>query len=130
MREGTRPFSLENGRVTIELGTRFSPSDIAITMQAVLCHEDFAPGFHVLFDARGSEVNPSLQEIKEMLATTHQVAKHFSGRWAVVVSDPLRYGLARMASSLASPLGMKMNAFHSLNEALSWLEEDDDSASK
>ncbi len=98
--------------------------EIPRTFQAIVSDARFTEGRHVVFDARGSLMNPSLSELKSMLATVNAVSSRFSGKWAIVVSDPLRYGLSRMASSLASPLGMKMNAFHSIAEADVWLKEE------
>lgn len=118
-----RPFTFEEGRVTIVLLSSFDVDELAQTMESVLAHPDFTPGRDVVFDARGNDINPNLAEIKSMLATLHAMSSEFSGRWAIVVSDALRYGLARMASSLGSPLGMSMGVFHSLAEAQVWLQE-------
>lgn len=124
VRRGVRPFSFEEGRVTIVLSTSLDADELSETMEAVLAHPDFTRGRDVIFDVRGSEINPSFAEIKSMLAAIHAVSSEFSGRFAIVVSDMLRYGLARMASSLSSPLGMQMGAFHSLDDAHQWLRDD------
>ena len=106
------------------LSTSLDADELSETMEAVLAHPDFTRGRDVIFDVRGSEINPSFAEIKSMLAAIHAVSSEFSGRFAIVVSDMLRYGLARMASSLSSPLGMQMGAFHSLDDAHQWLRDD------
>lgn len=124
VRWGERPFTFEPGRVVIVLSSTLDAEELSQTMESVLAHPDFTPGRDVIFDVRGSDINPNFAEIKNMLATIHALSSEFSGRFAIIVSDSLRYGLARMASSLGSPLGMKMNAFYSVEEATQWLREE------
>jgi hypothetical protein len=124
VRRGVRPFTFEEESVTIVLASSFEVEELTATMQAILAHPDFTRGRDVVMDARGSDVNPNLADIKSMLATLHAVSSEFSGCWAVVVSDALRFGLARMASSLGSSLGLKINAFHTPEEAKRWLIEE------
>lgn len=124
VRRGVRPFFFEVSRVTVVLSSSLDVDELAQTMESVLAHPEFVRGSDVVFDVRGSDINPNLANIKNMLATLHALSSEFSGVWAIVVSDSLRYGLARMASSLGAPLGMKMNAFHSLEEAHEWLLEE------
>lgn len=124
VRRGVRPFSFEEGRVTIVVSTSLDADELSETLEAVIAHPDFTRGRDVVFDVRGSDINPAFAEIKNMLAALHAVSSEFSGRYAIVVSDMLRYGLARMASSLSAPLGMKMTAFHSVEEADQWLRDD------
>lgn len=118
---GVIPLVFEEWRVTIVLSSSVLGDELTQTLQSILAHPDFVRGSDVVFDVRGSDVNPNLSDIKQMLTSLQDFSSEFSGCFAVVVSDALRYGLARMASSLAAPLGMKMNAFYSPEDAHKWL---------
>lgn len=118
------PLIFEERRVTIVISSSLARNELSQTIKAVLTHSDFVRGSDVVFDVRGSDSNPKLGDIKQMLTTLHTLSSELSGRFAVVVSDALRYGLARMASSLGAPLGLKIGVFYSIEEAHKWLRDE------
>jgi hypothetical protein len=83
----------------------------------------FRPGMPILFD-------DSLSDVKEVSAdAVRSLAGHFvrlgpqlgSGRAAMLVSQPLMYGLARMFETYAGDAPLTFGVFYVRDEALKWL---------
>jgi hypothetical protein len=76
----------------------------------------------VLVDARASLANPSHQEMRATASFGRRIAHAIGPRVALVVSGTLRYGLARMLSTLGNLLGeLEYEAFHDLEQAERWV---------
>ncbi|MBA4188215.1 MAG: hypothetical protein C0467_09390 [Planctomycetaceae bacterium] len=78
-------------------------------------------GWHLLFDIRKSTENRDPNELRN---TATAIAMHraaLSGRCAVVATDPLHYGLARMFGVFMSGLGFDVNVCNNLEDAKHWL---------
>ncbi len=75
----------------------------------------------LLFDIRSSTENRSSNELRHIafLVSAHQSI--LTGQCALVATDPLHFGLARMAGVYMESLGLKANVFHDPEKALTWL---------
>jgi hypothetical protein len=49
--------------------------------------------------------------------------EQFASRIAIVVSDPLHHGLARIGGSYAEPSGFEVEVFRDLETARAWLSK-------
>ena len=84
------------------------------------------PTKKVLWDlskANGKETKMMGAELKELVETSHKY--HNSGKTAVVATDPIIYGLSKMAEAQIQQYGNEeLNVFKSLLDAFLWLEND------
>lgn len=80
------------------------------------------PSFDLLIDARDSNRVPTLAELETRVATLVALRDRFAGRVAMVVSDDLRFGLARLLEAHLEPFGIEAHAFRAVEPARVWLE--------
>ncbi|MFO0825133.1 MAG: hypothetical protein U0792_18770 [Gemmataceae bacterium] len=80
-------------------------------------------GWHLLFDITRSTENRDPRELRNIAdaIATHRSA--LSGRCAIVATDPLHYGLARMFGVFLGGLGFEVMVSRSLGEAQHWLHD-------
>lgn len=79
----------------------------------------------LLFDIRESAENRSETELRGIAAAVGDHRHLLTGRCAIVASDPLHYGLARMACVYLDGLGLRAGAFGSVDEAEEWVRGTD-----
>ena len=79
-----------------------------------------AGGWHLLFDIRHSTEDRSPDELRGIAAiiTAHRTS--LSGNCAVVASDPLHYGLARMFGVFMEGLGFNASVFDTTEDTVAW----------
>ncbi len=76
----------------------------------------------VLVDARQSRANPPFDEMVQTAMFSQSIAEDIGPRIALVVEGALRYGLARMLSSLAGTDGkLILQPFRKLESARDWV---------
>lgn len=88
----------------------------------VSSHPDFQTGFSFLGDRRDSQSVPDVAYVRA-LADELEVRRHLFGpcRWAVLVSSPVAYGMARMWGLMNDRSGVEVFPFYEPSEALRWL---------
>ena len=95
------------------------------TLKGIYSSEDFDPAFDVLWDIRDADVSSfSHEEIVRLrdLVTGHWGVEGGS-RAALIVSEDLSYGLARMYGSLIeSSSASELRVFRNMEDALNWLQ--------
>lgn len=85
-------------------------------------HPDFGPRYDFLFDRRKIETTPTSAMMRAWMRRHAEFARgHGNGRLAVVVSEPVIFGMMRMASVFAEEDGVALGVFWSVEEALAWL---------
>ncbi len=78
----------------------------------------------LLVDARRSGANPPFDEMVQTAMFSLSIADDIGPRIALVVQGALRYGLARMLSSLAGVDGrLKFRTYLDMDAATAWLLE-------
>lgn len=86
-----------------------------------------SPTKNVLWDfTEMEEVNISSDEVKEIVQYTKSHAdKRKEGRTALVVDTKLKYGLSRMASTLAEieDTPWEIKVFENMDAAMAWISE-------
>jgi hypothetical protein len=88
----------------------------------VLRHPDYRCGFDFFGDRRGVDAAPEPTYIYAVAAEVNARARQLAPcRWAVVVSDILGFGMARMWAILAEQSGVTIHPFQSAEEAAAWL---------
>jgi len=82
----------------------------------------FHPGTHILSDRRELDV-PSPGDVDEAMAFFRSEADRLAGRrWAIVTNQwATSYGMARMIGLYAEGIGMVVQPFVDLVDALAWL---------
>lgn len=91
-------------------------------MSAVLDDPDFDPTFSFLSDWRTAQP-PSVDHVKQGIQFIQRRSAELAERckWAVVVSEIVTFGMARMGSTLAQKTPLWVEPFHDYDEALDWL---------
>jgi hypothetical protein len=104
-----------------------SDGDLIPGYRDLYTHPSWVPGFHELADLRRGDLSAvtsrGLLELAEFVETS---LAGFDGtfRTAVLVSENLPFGMARMYSAFAEESPEAVQVFRELAPALSWLEAD------
>lgn len=77
----------------------------------------------VLVDSRDSRIHPSFDEMREIAKFTLEMSGSLPPRTALIVSDGLQFGLARIFGSLIEFSGWKFKIFRDTESAVHWLQE-------
>jgi len=77
--------------------------------------------WHILFDIRESNENRSSGELNFIAIIIGEHRSMLSGRCAIVVADPLHYGLGRMFATIMMNYQMMVEVKHDVEEAERWL---------
>jgi hypothetical protein len=86
----------------------------------------FRPGMPILFDDSGSDVREvSAEAVKALARYFVRLGEQLGpGRAAMLVSQPLMFGLARMFETYASDTPLTFGVFYAREDALRWLLEE------
>jgi hypothetical protein len=91
-------------------------------LDAVVAHPRYCYGFDFFGDRRDVAEAPEPVYIYAVAAEVNARARLIGPcRWAVVVGDPLAFGMARMWGSMAQSSGVEIRAFRTAEEAAGWL---------
>jgi len=114
-------FTVSSRCVVIVFTGEYDHSDLRATLKRISLEPSFEKNSDVICDARKSRSSPSVNEIRKMLDVIQMSDNDFSGRWAVLVGDPLRFGLTRMAGVFGEVVGVHIRPFKEMQEAVDWL---------
>jgi hypothetical protein len=78
-------------------------------------------GLGILVDVRGTDYTPSSYEVREFANRHNEMTQQWANPSAVVAKGGVRFGMARMMSSLIEVAGGKSAAFTDETEARDWL---------
>lgn len=110
----------EHRLVVRQLCGEVTLADALETALEALEHPDYQPGFVTLQDHRRSHFDLSGVELAE-LARQLRPRIEAIGRMAMVVNNPLAWGITRMAAVFLRPLGAEIRPCHRVKEAKEWL---------
>uniref|UniRef100_A0A832I2W3 STAS/SEC14 domain-containing protein n=1 Tax=Eiseniibacteriota bacterium TaxID=2212470 RepID=A0A832I2W3_UNCEI len=111
------------GRVVeVLLAGDYQEDEVSDLARRVRADPALPPSFDLLIDARASNRAPTVAELEMRVATLAALRDRLTGRIAMVVSDDLRFGLARLLEAHLEPFGMDARAFRSVESARAWLE--------
>jgi hypothetical protein len=81
------------------------------------------PTYDELFDATGALVDLTATEVRELVCLVNQASRTKPlGATAIVATQPVVFGLARMYSTLCESVGARVGVFRTVGEAEKWLE--------
>jgi hypothetical protein len=101
-----------------------SVMEIREAAEAVVDDPQFDRDMHVLGDFREMRWIPSTRELKDVAEFVGSIKEHYCPRTAMVVSNDLLYGVARLFSLIAKTKGYKAKPFKDLSKARAWLQRD------
>jgi hypothetical protein len=105
------------------------PNEWFETMEAVTADARYEPGFDILYDRRNLDHTPDTMYVRAWVFRHADLMKETGdGKLAVVVDQPVVYGMIRMASAFAETAGATVNVFWNLDEALMWLGRSSESS--
>jgi hypothetical protein len=108
--------------IWVTLSGQYSYGEIEQASSRILNDPAFTDDMNLLLDARQVAVNPTLAEVKARAMFLKSVIQKRPGKIIIVVSDTLRYGLARMLSIYARIEGVKVEVFRDIEQARQRLE--------
>ncbi len=97
----------------------------ARAVEELVADPRFRPGMPILFDDYGADVrNVSVEDVKALAHHFVRLSPELgSARAAMLVSEPLTFGVARMFEQYASNASLTFSVFYRREEAVRWLLE-------
>jgi hypothetical protein len=116
-------FDLSAGIVTHIAQGELSLEEIESEFAARLLNPAFRPGLGVLWDLRGASLTGlTTRQIETLVEFNHERKDaRGGGRAAIVVSQNLDYGIARVFQVYAEDLPWETMVFQDLEEATTWV---------
>jgi hypothetical protein len=95
-------------------------------MLAVFADPDFETGFNFLSDRRPAVEARSSEYLRAALSFLKYHKDELGNcKWATVVSTMAAFGMGRMTQILSENLGIRVEVFKDIDEAIDWLLQDD-----
>jgi hypothetical protein len=114
----------EHGIVLFKGEGTFSSADALSCVEKVMADPAFQPRFNHLVDLRAVTAwEPRARDIRVRAMRNHDNARFDASRVAIVSSDDVVYGMARMYEILMSDASVHVRAFREMDEAAVWLKE-------
>ena len=110
-------YFIKDGVVIFVPAGQYGLDDLKAAYDAALSDPGFVTPMQIFVDARESRVNPPIEELRESAKFFGSMRPHFCEPWVIVVSEPLRYGLARMLSVFVEAYGLNIQVFRDTEEA-------------
>ncbi len=79
------------------------------------------PGLGVLFDAGEATSAPTPLENREIMEAASTMAPVFLAGVAIVITETVQYGMARMLQTLLESRGVAVAVFTEISAAIAWL---------
>ena len=98
--------------------------DLRNLVEQLLVDPGVVPGIRALYDSRYGVPDLAVIELAEIAKRVRLLLNRGLGRIAVVAVAQLTYTVARTFAALGKPLGLEVEVFQSLPQAISWLRED------
>jgi len=81
-------------------------------------------GLHELFDARGATTNVTADEVRMLVQRAADTLRRIPlGPTAIVATDDVAFGMARMYAILTEQAGARVEVFRDVESADRWLQE-------
>ncbi len=108
-------------RITAERDS--TPADHGRLARCWLRDPAYRAGMSILVDNRRMGIGPTCEQIRELAETSRHMRDFEPGtRCALVAADDLRFGLARMFSSISEDAPLHTRVFRNVPEAEAWLK--------
>jgi hypothetical protein len=99
-----------------------------LTLVDIAAHADAetrerSPSYQELFDATGATTDLTAEQVQAMVLRAYQAfQKEPIGEIAIVATEPVVFGLARMYAILCEQVGVTVEVFRTVAEAEQWLD--------
>ena len=81
-------------------------------------------GLHELFDARGATTNVTADQVRMLVQRAADTVRRIPlGPTAIVATDDVAFGMARMYAILTEQAGARVEVFRDVESANRWLQE-------
>ncbi len=118
----TYDIDVERRLVRVVASGKPTAAEWLAAVDAALADPRFLPGFDCLYDRSRVGLVPDGLTLRRLAKDCAPALERFhGGRLAVVVSQPVVYGMMRMASVFAEALGLALDVFWTETAALAWL---------
>lgn len=98
-------------------------NEVLAALTGLLDSPEYRPGLNGLVDLRESDMDPDAKEIRKIAALLINNKERIGeSRSAIVVSEDLAYGLARMFEAYADESSIETRIFRDMEAARSWLD--------
>jgi hypothetical protein len=117
-------FDKDRTTVTIRASEQASVEGFEAYLKEVLGHPSWLPGMRALIDLRSLDASRLTKEQVRQISDLHVPygERLGGGLCAIVVSDPLHFGLARMWEAYSDHrLFLRVRVFDSMDEAREWV---------
>jgi hypothetical protein len=118
-------WQIESGLVRIESWGLCNAEEWKAALKGLLVHSDFHPGMGLVNDRRRLEMPPGVAAAIELRAAIAYIETRIveigRARWALVVADPVNFGMARMAQALLQGTQVELGVFYDPDEAEAWV---------
>ena len=101
-------------------------SNVADTLEAIsnlAQTPGYEPDFGILVDARAHQYVASFSDLLRMRDDFERLRDRFRGPIAIVLADPLRYGVTRSLAGMTEAFGLRLRAFRDMDAASAWLAD-------
>lgn len=102
----------------------FDTETLVAVFSSAMLDPAWDPPMRILMDNRDSDERASSSELRDRVERIANFPELFQPRIAVVVSDALHYGLARMAGVFSERHDIQVHVTDDLQEAKEWIEGD------
>jgi hypothetical protein len=103
-------------------GARFTTNELSDVVKSAFDDPAVRPPVKLLLDSRGSRENASAEEVQRRVSMFGSRLDLFVPRVAVVVSDDLHHGIARIGAALVEEYSVNLSIFRNFDEAFRWLD--------
>jgi len=118
-------YSIEKELTTVIAEGSFSIDHVQAAFSEIRSEYDGSTPLQILIVDRGSEFEPSQEEVQEMARGGGAIFRDVPVRIALLADEDAHYGLGRMASACAEMHDLPFDVFRHSLDALQWLSRDD-----
>ena len=117
-------YSIEKELTTVIAEGSFSVVHVHAAFSKIRSEFDGSTPIQILIVDRGSEFEPSLEEVQDLARGWGAIFRNVPVRIALLVEKDIHYGLGRMVSVYAEQHDLPFNVFRHSLDALQWLSQD------
>lgn len=121
----TQTFSQADGLLLVTASGVISRDDIERFNEGLIADPTIRPGMRMLFDATDADPAVKVSELRDAAAQFRTVAERGIRRMAIAAPRGLVSGLAHVYSLFADAEGFEVQVFESVDEARSWLSQNE-----
>ena len=121
-------FRPEENLIRADFHGVFSLDEWLAQIDRIAHHPDYRPGMDAVHDLRDAKLDFPASRLGEMLSELRKRTSEWGGGWrfAVVVTDPLTYGLSGMSTFWLDKESFRISVFRDPDQAERWARSRDE----